>query len=191
MRTVLPSRRLAAPFLEELPPDAMAVGDWGLVEPRLRGSDLYAQLMRKTSEFTEEKRIQLIFGYCEPHLLSLYLGQGCRTYAKKNINIPGVGYYIPIVTVVEDVEYLRRIGSPLADVTRDYGDDARIPACVDRLVDTSGVTSQRLSTPGSYLREVHEALEELAEKRVSALAQLLLNISKMLCFRVLESSQRR
>lgn len=161
-----------APFLEELPPEAMAVGDWGMVVPRLRGSDLYAQLMRKTSDFTVEKRIQLIFGICEPHLLSLYLGQGCRTYSNKNIDIPGVGYFIPIVTVVEDVAYLRRIGSPLADVTRDYGDDARIPACVERLVDSSGVMSQRLSPPGSYLREIHEALGELSEKRVSALEGL-------------------
>jgi len=157
------------PFLEELPAEAMAVGERGMVTPRLRGTDLFQQLGRKSAAFAEEKRIQLIFGACEPHLLSLYLGQGCRTFAKQNINNAEAGYLIPIVTVVEDVEYLRRIGSPLAETTRDHGADARIPDCVDRLIDSSGVTSQRLSPPEEYLGQVHRALAELAQHRLSAL----------------------
>ena len=158
-----------APFLEELPPETLVVGERGMVVPRLRGSDVFRELGRFASGFIEERRIQLVFGICEPHLLSLYLGQGCRTFAKKNINSSEAGYLIPIVTVVEDVEYLRRIGSPLAATTRDYGDDARIPDCVDRLIDSSGVMSQRLSAPGEYLGEVHGALRELARNRLSAL----------------------
>ena len=158
-----------APFLKELPPETMVVGERGMVVPRLRGSDVFKKLGRFSSAYTEEKRIQLIFGACEPHLLSLYLSQGCRTFAKKNINSPGAGYFIPIVTVVEDIEYLRRIRSPNAETTRDWGDDARIPACVDRLIDSSGVTSQRLSAPGKYLEEIHQALDELAQNRLSAL----------------------
>ncbi len=158
-----------APFLKELPPETMAVGERGMVVPRLRGSDVFQKLGRESSAFTQEKRVQLIFGACEPHLLSLYLGQGCRTFAKKNINSAEAGYLIPIVTVIEDVDYLRRIGSPSAEAARDYGEDARIPECVGRLIDSSGVTSQRLSAPGSYLEEVHEALGELAQNRLSAL----------------------
>ena len=72
--------------------------------------------------FASEKRIELIFGACEPHLLSLYVGQGARTFSKKNINSPEVGFVIPIVTVVEDVAYLRRIGSPSAATAKDWGD---------------------------------------------------------------------
>jgi hypothetical protein len=158
-----------APFLKELPPETMAVGERGMVVPRLRGSDLFQNLGRESSAFTEEKRIQLIFGACEPHLLSLYLGQGCRTFAQKNINSVEAGYLIPIVTVVEDVEYLRRIGSPNAATARDYGDDARIPDCIARLTDAGGVTSHRLSAPGRYLEEVHQALSELAQNQFSAL----------------------
>jgi hypothetical protein len=158
-----------APFLAELPPETLAVGERGMVAPRLRGSDVFRELGRCSSAFVEEHRIQLIFGICEPHLLSLYLGQGCRIYAKKNINSAEAGYLIPIVTVVEDVEYLRRIGSPLAATTRDYGDDARIPECVDRLIDSSSVLSERLSRPGEYVGEVHGALRELAQHRLSAL----------------------
>jgi len=116
-----------------------------------------------------DHRIQLIFGACEPHLLSLYVSQGCRTFAKKNVNSAGAGYMIPIVTVVEDVGYLRRIRSPNVATARDFGDDARIPECIDRLVDSGSVMSERLTSTRAYLGEVQGALEELAHKQVSAL----------------------
>jgi hypothetical protein len=160
------------PFLKELPLETLAVGERGMVVPRLRGSDVFQQLGQSSAWFTQDNRIQLVFGACEPHLLSMYVGRGSRTYAKQNINSAEAGYLIPIVTVVEDVEYLRRIGSPSAATARDYGDDARIPDCVGRLVDSSGVRSQRLSTPGRYLGEVHAALGELAQNRLSALEGL-------------------
>jgi len=74
------------------------------------------------------------------------------------------------VSVVEDVEYLRRIGSPNAETAKDFGDDARIPDCVDRLITNGGnVMSQRLVGAGDYLREVQGALGSLAENQLSAL----------------------
>ena len=158
-----------APFLKELPPEALGVGERGMVVPRLRGSELFHDLQQASRTFTEAKRIQLIFGACEPHLLSLYLGQGCRTFARKHINSPEAGYLIPIVTVVEDVDYLRRIGSPSAETARDWGDEARIPACVGRLIDSSGVVSQRLSGTDRFVGVVQESLDELASNRLSAL----------------------
>jgi CRP-like cAMP-binding protein len=146
------------PFLAELPPEAIAVGERGMVVPRLRGTPVYEQLALATRHFFQEKRIQLMFGACEPHLLSLYLGRGSRPYAKRNINSPEAGYLIPIVTVVEDVAYLRRIGSPMAETAIDYGADARIPSCIDRLVTHGSVLSQRLSSADAYWGEVHRAL---------------------------------
>jgi len=158
------------PFLAELPPDAIAVGERGMVKPELRGSPTFSQLGRFSSRWANEKRIQLIFGACEPHLLSLYVGQGSRTYSKKNINSPEAGYLIPIVSVVEDIEYLRRIGSPTAATAVDFGRDARIPACVDRLITQGGnVMSQKLIESGDYLSAVQGALSSLAEDRLSAL----------------------
>jgi len=158
------------PFLAELPPEAMAVGERGMVAARLRGGPLFSDLRQVSRRFVSEKRIQLIFGACEPHLLSLYLGHGSRPYAKHNINSPEAGYLIPIVTVVEDVEHLRRIGSPDAETAVDFGNDARIPACVDRLVPRGGnVLSQRLAETGAYWGEIHRALGELGDGHFSAL----------------------
>jgi hypothetical protein len=125
---------MLAPFIAELPLAAMAVGERGMVKPEMRGSMLFKELGEFSSQFVQANRIQLIFGACEPHLLSLYVGQGMRTFSKQNVNSPEAGYLIPIVSVVEDIEYLRRIGSPNASTAKDYGDDARIPECVDRLI---------------------------------------------------------
>jgi hypothetical protein len=126
--------------------------------------------------FVSDKRIQLTFGACEPHLLSLYLGNGHRTYSNRNINSPESGYLIPLVIVTEDIAYFRSIdafrsiGAPDVDSLRDFGEDARIPDCVERLITNSGsVISQRLTAPGSYWSEVHASLGELVENRISPL----------------------
>jgi len=159
-----------APFIAELPLSAMAVGERGMVKPEMRGSTLFKELGEFSSHFVRKHRIQLIFGSCEPHLLSLYVGQGMRTFSKQNINSAEAGYLIPIVSVVEDIEYLRRIGSPNAATAKDYGDDARIPGCVDRLITKGGnVMSQRLVESGAYVGEIHGALDHLAENQFSAL----------------------
>jgi len=156
-----------APFLKEMGPERIAIGERGMVTPRLRGSDIYRQVGLCSRSFASEKRIELIFGACEPHLLSLYVGQGWRTFSKQNINSPEVGFAIPIVTVVEDVPYLRWIGSPSAATAKDWGKDARIPGCVDRLITNGGnVISHRLTASGPYWGEIHGALEEIGESRI-------------------------
>ncbi len=169
-----PARQIAhyqlEPFLAELPADAIAVGERGMVAAHLRGTDVFERIGDALREFVQGHRVQLVFGACEPHLLSLYLGQGHRTYAKRNINSPESGYLIPIVTVAEDIEYLRRIGAPRLDRLKDFGDDARVPECVERLITHGGgVTSERLTAAPAYWEEVDTAIRELAENRVSAL----------------------
>jgi hypothetical protein len=117
-----------------------------------------------------ENRIQLIFGDCEPHLLNLYLSLGQRTYSRTNINSAEAGYLIPIVTVVEDIAYFRQLNSPLAEHIRDFGDDARVPACIQRVfAEGSAVMSRVQTAPAAYWSEVHGALRELQANRISAL----------------------
>lgn len=159
-----------APFLAELPASAIAVGERAMVRPHLRGTDVLFKMMIAGREWVSERRIQLVFGDCEPHLLNLYLSRGARTYSKKNINSPEAGYLIPIVTVVEDIEYLRQIKSPLAEHTRDFGADARIPDIIKRIfAEGTAVKSRLQTTSASYWNEVHSALSELDASRTSAL----------------------
>jgi len=158
------------PFLAELPQSAISVGERGMVVPRLRGTDLFLRLIGASLRFANQHRIQVCFGDCEPHLLNLYLGLGQRTYSKRNVNSAEAGYLIPILFVPEDVAYLRRINSPLLEYVRDFGSDARIPACVERILsEGSAVISRRLVASADYWSEVHGALSELEANRLSAL----------------------
>lgn len=155
-----------APFLAEVPREQIVVGERFMVAPHLRGADLIFRLFRTYLEFVNEQRIQLVFGDCEPHLLNLYLGMGFRTYSRRNVNSPETGYLIPLVMVAEDVAYFRRIGSPLANIVRDFGADNRIPACVERILAAgSAVRSERLSPADAYWSDVHAALNRMAEDR--------------------------
>jgi hypothetical protein len=159
-----------APFLAELPQAAIAVGERAMVRPHLRGSDVLLRMMGNGMQFANENRIQLVFGDCEPHLLNLYLGLGQRTYAKTNVNSAEAGYLIPIVTVIEDYEYFKQLNSPLLPYLRDFGADARIPACIRRaLAEGSAVKSRLHESSASYWTAVHSALSELESRRISAL----------------------
>jgi hypothetical protein len=158
------------PFLERMAPEEMAIGERGMVVARLRGSDVFSKLFSLSRQLVREKRIQLIFGACEPHLLSLYLSQGQRTYSRTNINSPEAGYLIPLVTVVEDYEYFRRLNVRNLAELHDHGADARIPACVDELINTeSAVTSSTILPPTTYMSGVRRAFEELDSMQLSAL----------------------
>jgi hypothetical protein len=159
-----------APFLAEVPREAMTVGERGMVARRLRGSDLLLRMMHHTLRSGNKKRIQLGFGACEPHLLNLYLSLGNRTFSRRNINSSEAGYLIPLVFVPEDIAYLRSIGSPLLEHLQDFGEDARIPPCINRIMaEGSAVMSRRLTSSSDYWGKVHGALSELEESRISAL----------------------
>ena len=65
---------------------------------------------------------------------------------------------------------LSEIGAPQANSVKDFGADARIPECVDRLINDSGsVLSQRLAAPSSYWGEVRGALGELGDSQLHPL----------------------
>src|SRR5258705_2817434 len=70
-----------APFLAELPPEAISVGEAGMGAGRLRGSPIYEQLIPTRRRFIPKNGVQLLFDACHPDLLSLYIGQGARSYA--------------------------------------------------------------------------------------------------------------
>ena len=103
-----------APFLGELPHEFVGVGERVMVVPRLRGTGLVDQLMERRNDVALEHDVRIQFSACEPHLLSLYLGQGRRTYATKNINTPEAGYLIPLVAFPEGPESLTGVGEGTA-----------------------------------------------------------------------------
>jgi hypothetical protein len=67
-----------APFLEDIPPAMMAVGERNSVLPSYRGTGALDEMLQHSRPFIDAHDLRLVFGCCEPHLLSLYLGMGQR-----------------------------------------------------------------------------------------------------------------
>ena len=149
-----------APFLAELPPEVMGVGERNTVLPSHRGTGVLDQLLAYSSAATNVHDLLVVFGCCEPHLLSMYLKMGQRTYAPHNINSPQAAYLIPLVSFVPDAEALRGVGPATAP--------GRLPACVETVLARGpSVRSEVLSAPEDYWSEIRRNLDEIDAQRVS------------------------
>ena len=138
----------------------MGVGERSTVLPAHRGSGVLDQLaMYCGMELGESLRV--VFGCCEPHLLSMYLKMGQRTYAPHNINSPTAGYLIPLVAFVPDADALRGVGPNTTP--------GGLPTCVEAVLARGGsVRSQALAAPDSYWSEIRGTLETLDARRPTA-----------------------
>ena len=156
------------PFLDDMPASLLAVGERLMVRPEFRGTPLLPELLDWASEATDSYNVQLSFGACEPHLLSLYVGQGHLTYADKNINSAGAGYLIPIVLFKTDAESLLGAGFD----SHDDAGNALLPRSVEKLMASQGgaVTSSVLETGTHYRGTIEEALRVAAIERTVAFA---------------------
>jgi CRP-like cAMP-binding protein len=149
-----------APFLAEVPLDLMGIGERNTVLPSHRGSGVLDQLLAYSRAATNVSDLRVVFGCCEPHLLSLYLRMGQRTYAPRNINSPSAGYLIPLVSFIPDVEALRGVGSETPA--------GELPRCAEAvLARAPSVRSEVLSAPEDYWGEIRRDLDELEAQPVS------------------------
>ena len=149
------------PFLDEIPAEVMAVGERNSVLPEYRGTGVVDEMLEHSKEFAAPYELRVVFGCCEPHLLSLYLKMGCRPYSEHNINSSSAGYLIPLVSFAPDVDALRGLGANTPA--------GELPACVERVLERGGsVRSQMLSAPDEYWQEIHQTLDELQAQRISA-----------------------
>ena len=155
------------PFLDCLPPRQMIVGERFMVSKDFRGTDLLSRMFVRYMNFCNDKRIQLVFGDCEPHLLNLYQGLGFRTYSERNINSAEAGYLIPLVLVPEDLEYMERIRSPITPALQNFADDHQVPANLDVLIEGSAVLSERLARRENYWEGLHEAFRMIGRSKPS------------------------
>ncbi|MET0896244.1 MAG: GNAT family N-acetyltransferase [Acidimicrobiia bacterium] len=150
-----------APFLADLPNEQIGVGERVMVTPALRGTGLIDELMEFRTWVADEHDVRVIFAACEPHLLSLYLGQGRRTYADRNINTPEAGYLIPLVAFPDGPEVLRGVGVGTAP--------DELPACIAKVLAGSGaVMSPLMTSEDDYESHLRAAMHEIEAQQISA-----------------------
>lgn len=151
-----------APFLAELPHDHIAVGERVMVTPGLRGTGLVEELLERRNRTALERDVRIQFGACEPHLLSLYLGQGRRTYARTNINTKEAGYLIPLVAFPQGPEVLAGVGRGTAA--------GELPDCVTQIFSSGGgaVLSPLMTGADDYTQHLRAAMHEIEAQDISA-----------------------
>lgn len=156
------------PFLSEVPAQLMAIGERLMVAPQHRGATVASKLRELALQDIEAGGVRLVFGNCEPHLLSMNLSAGGRTYAEHNINSEEAGYLIPLMFLGGDTDTLAAaIGS--------LDGDGRpcLPRCIEAaLARSDAVRSASLMAPGEYWAHVEGALERLEEEELHAFAGL-------------------
>jgi hypothetical protein len=82
-----------------------------VVAPDYRNSQVLYFVIAKAYELYCEHRVQFSFGGCNMYLLRLYEEVGLRRFSRNFID-PGYGLITPIVWLVDDIEYMRKLHSP-------------------------------------------------------------------------------
>jgi CRP-like cAMP-binding protein len=87
-----------------------------MVSPTWRGEDLLVQLGSAIEPLLTAHTVMVVFGACEPHLLSCYC-RFQRPCGSRNINSTEAGYLIPLVRsplTCDPAEYQREVQAALA-----------------------------------------------------------------------------
>lgn len=119
-----------APFLAELPAERLVVGERTMISPHWRGIDLFSLIDPVCRALTEAHDVRVVFGACEPHLISFYAHHQ-RPFGTRNVNSAEAGFLIPLVSFPDGPESLA-----------EFGPDGALPRCVqDVLTGTGTVVS--------------------------------------------------
>jgi hypothetical protein len=144
-----------APFLAELPARVLFVGERTMVAAAYRGTTLATDFANGCVHPVPEEDICVVFGACEPHLVSFYVQLGMNLYAPQNMNSEESGYLIPLVTFPRGVEALYGLGGRPGT-----------PRCIESVLEgASAVTSPAIVGERAYWQQLERTLRELRAQR--------------------------
>jgi N-acyl-L-homoserine lactone synthetase len=111
-----------APALSEFGPEAIVTSSRFMIADRLRNTMAIFRLLRKFWEDSTDRGIRLNYGDCSPHLLPFYERLGFRRYIDGH-NDDAYGFKLPLLMILRDNDFMRRVHSPFAAMNTDDGDD--------------------------------------------------------------------
>ena len=92
-------------------PASLGLSGTLMIDPKKRNSSALGILLGSAYKYGRERGVQFDFCNCAPSLVQLYEMLGYRRY-KENITDEDVGYRVPLVNVLEDVQHSQFIQSP-------------------------------------------------------------------------------
>lgn len=88
-----------------------------MIDPTQRSSQAFYLLLAKCYELCCQNDVHFMFGICNLHLIRLYEKLGTHRYGKNVFSID-YGLLTPIVLLIDDIQHLRKIRSPLFRIAR-------------------------------------------------------------------------
>lgn len=106
----------------DYPPQALSYTSRAMVAAEWRGSAIFSKLLSHMYLRGQETGVRFDFCNCAPSLIELYEQLGYRRYADAFVE-HDVGYRVPLVWVVGDLEHLRAVRSPFLRTAIKFPDD--------------------------------------------------------------------
>lgn len=127
--------------------------------PHYRSSPAFYLMIVETYRRLSGQNVKLCFGGCNPSVIPLYERLGFRRFTK-NFTDPGYGLLVPLVMMIQDVDYMKVIKSPIYRLARKRPSDLEIAQRFAKIF--PGALNQhntQLATP--------ESLRKYLESRLS------------------------
>ena len=133
-----------------------------MIRKSLRGRLLLAAFARATYDLLcGEQGTELVFCYCAPGLVHYYRKLGARPFGGRIVPTPD-GAMVPLLSIVSDHDYYKRVGSPLAPlVRRHFGPGKREPIDVEPYLPLFDPDAQIVEVdPERVWESLHDAVVE-------------------------------
>ena len=105
-------------------PDALSFTDMLLVAPAWRASPMPALLLGAAYKISRGSGALFDFCHCAPSLVGLYQKLGYRRYTG-NFSDRDFGLQVPMVLLMDDVQHLAEMNSPVARLAKQYANDSK------------------------------------------------------------------
>jgi predicted GNAT family N-acyltransferase len=150
-----------------------------MVAPAYRSSRAFYLLIEKCYELCCANKVDFMFGICNFHLLRMYEKMGTRRYSG-NYFLPGYGLQIPLVLLINDIEHLRGVHSPLwrAARKRDGLDGKDVEWFHSHFTNRAAIMNSQLVTEEEVWAAVSERLACLPTKAIAMLEGLTVSEAK-------------
>jgi hypothetical protein len=136
-----------------------------MIRRSLRGKMLLGSFAHYTYDMLAgEKGTELTFCYCAPGLVRFYRKLGARPFGGRLVHTPD-GMMVPLVSVMSDYDYYRKVGSPMApQVKKHFGPGKRPNVDTSSFEHLFGREAQPIELdPDVIWEEVQDGLVEQEE----------------------------